>query len=67
MLYRKIAEICKEKNIAISALESACGLGHGTIRGWVTSSPRVDSLQKVAKYLDLSIDKLLEQDRSSND
>lgn len=62
MLYEKIVRICKEKNIAVSALESACGLGNGTIRGWANSSPRVDTLQKVAKYFNTSIDKLLEKD-----
>lgn len=60
MLYEKILQTCKEKKIPISKLETECGLGNGTIRGWRTSSPRVNSLKKVADYLGVPIERLLE-------
>lgn len=60
MLYEKILKICKEKKISISKLEAECGLGNATIRGWKESSPRVDSLKKVADYLGVPIWELLE-------
>lgn len=62
LLYEKIADLCKERGLAISALETRCGLGNATIRGWKNSSPRVDSLKKVADYLGVTIEKLLEDE-----
>ena len=60
MLYKKIREICNSKGISISRLESECEIGNGTIRGWRKSSPRIDNLKKVANYLDIPIEELLE-------
>lgn len=62
MLYKKIMHFCKEKNIPLYIFEKECGLGNGTIAGWKTSKPRIDSLQKVAKQMGVSIDKLLEDE-----
>ena len=60
LLYAKISAICKERKIPISKVEADCGLGNATIRAWRTSSPRVDSLKKVADYLGVPIERLLE-------
>ena len=59
MLYDKIIRFCKEKNVPLYIFEKECGLGNGTITGWKTSNPRIDSLQKVAKQMDVSIEELL--------
>ena len=59
MLYDKISLFCKEKNIPLYLFEKECGLGNGTITGWKSSNPRIDSLQKVAKQMGVSIDELL--------
>lgn len=40
--------------------EKECGLGNGTIAGWKTSNPRIDSLQKVTQKMGVSIGTLLE-------
>lgn len=60
MYYKKVEEYCKKNNIAISVFEKKCGLGNGTISGWVNSNPRIDSLQKVATEMDISLAELLE-------
>lgn len=60
MLFSKISSLCKEKGISISKLEKECGLGNATIRGWRTSIPNSANLKKVADYLGVSIEKLLE-------
>ncbi len=60
MLFSKIASLCKEKGISIAKLEKECGLGNATIRGWKTSMPNAVNLKKVADYLDVPIEKLLE-------
>lgn len=62
MLYDKVLHFCKEKNIPLYIFEKECGLGNGTITGWKNSNPRIDSLQKVAKKMGVSIEKLLENE-----
>ena len=61
MSYANIEAKCKEKGITISALEKAVGLGNATIKGWAKSSPRVDSLKKVADYFGCSLDELVNE------
>lgn len=61
MLYDKVFQYCKKNSIPISVFEKECGLGNATIRGWKTSNPRVDSLQKVATKMGISVDELLEE------
>ena len=61
MLYDKVVQYCKKNSIPISVFEKECGLGNATIRGWKTSNPRVDSLQKVATKMGISVDELLEE------
>lgn len=60
MLYDKVMRFCEEKNIPLYIFEKECGLGNGTISGWKNSNPRVDSLQKVAKRMNITIGELLE-------
>lgn len=61
MIYDKVKELCEKKKISISELEKSAGLGNGVIGGWRASSPRIDSLQAVAKVLGVKVGKLLEQ------
>lgn len=61
MLFESIESRCKERGVSIAALEKAVGLGNATIKGWKTSSPRVDTAQKVADYFGCTIDELLAQ------
>lgn len=59
MFYKKVEAYCKKNNIAISAFEKKCGLGNGTIGGWVDSNPRIDSLEKVATEMGITLAELL--------
>ena len=59
MYYKKVEAYCKKNNIAISVFEKKCGLGNGTISGWVDSNPRIDSLQKVADEMGITLAELL--------
>lgn len=61
LLYDKVVQFCKENHIPLYSFEKRCGLGNATIRGWKTSNPRIDSIQKVAKEMGVSIEKLLEE------
>lgn len=59
MLFKKIEELCKKRNISISSLEKSCGLGNATIRGWKISKPSADNLKKVADYFGVAVDYFL--------
>lgn len=53
-MYNTIKRLAKEKGMSISETEKRAGLGNGAIGGWRTGSPTLDSLEKVAKALDMS-------------
>lgn len=61
MIYEKVQLLCKERGMSIRLLEKACGIGNGTIGKWRIhgKSPRVSTLQKVAKYFNVPFDSLL--------
>lgn len=60
MYYKKVDTYCKKNNIPIYVFEKRCGLGNGTIGGWAESNPRIDSLQKVATEMGITLAELLE-------
>lgn len=61
MLYDKIKNIAKQKNISIYRIEKDLDLSNGSIRKWNSSIPLSQTLKKVADYLNVSIDKLIEE------
>jgi len=64
LYYKKVEAYCKKNNIAISVFEKRCGLGNGTIGGWIDSNPRIDSLQKVATEMGISLADLLQDNQN---
>ncbi|MBS5220928.1 MAG: helix-turn-helix transcriptional regulator [Streptococcus parasanguinis] len=61
MLYDKIKNIAEQKNISIYRIEKDLDLSNGSIRKWNSSIPLSQTLKKVADYLNVSIDKLMEE------
>lgn len=61
MIFDNIKKMCEEKNISIARLEAETGIGNGTIGRWEKSIPRIDTLRKVAAYLDVPLTELLEE------
>ena len=60
ILYHRIKELCSQKGISISKLESDLGFGNASIKKWEkASSPSIDKIVKVASYFDVSVDYLL--------
>ena len=55
----RIKQLAKERGVSIAKLEKETGLANATIRKWDTSNPQVDTLVKVAKYFDVSVEELL--------
>jgi len=60
MPFRKVMQFCEKEGIPLYTFEKECGLGNGTIRGWEKGSPRLDSLEKVAKRMGMQVKDLLE-------
>lgn len=60
MVYEKVNEICKERGISLATVEKEAGLSNGAICKWKYSSPKVSSVQAVAKVLKVKISKLIE-------
>ena len=67
MIFDRIKKICKEKGISVTSVEKKAGLSHAAIRKWNKSSPTVESLQAVAKVLDVTLDKLVEEEMRKED
>lgn len=58
-IYDNIQKAAERANTTISAIETACRLGNGTIGKWKTSIPKVDKLYKVAQFLNKPIEYFL--------
>lgn len=61
MLYDKIKEVAKTKSLSIYRIERDLGFSNGSIRKWNNSTPSATSLKKVANYLNVTLDDLLEE------
>ena len=60
ILYARIKDLCEEKEISITKLESDLGFGNSSIKKWNGKvCPSADKLLKVAKYFNVSVDYLL--------
>lgn len=62
MLYDKIKEVAQTRNVSIYRIERDLKFSNGSLRKWNNSTPSVTSLKKVANYLDVTLDELLEDD-----
>ena len=58
-IYQKMRRLCTKKGISIHALEQKAGLGNGTIDNWERHKPRLGTLDKVARALDLPLVELI--------
>lgn len=58
-LVEKIKSLCDEKKITFAELERKVGLSNGQIRRWDNSSPKIENVEKIADYFDVSTDFLL--------
>lgn len=60
MLYDKIKEVAKARKVSIYRIERDLDFSNGSLRKWNDSTPSVTSLKKVADYLDVPMEELLE-------
>ena len=61
MLYDNVKILCAEKNISVGQLEKELGFSNGSICKWNENEPGIRKVQKVADYLHVPIEKLLEE------
>ena len=59
MIYDNIKAIAEKKGLSIAEIEKKAQIGNGIIGKWKESTPNVDSLIKVAKVLNVSINTLM--------
>lgn len=62
MLYDNIKKLCREKGISISELEKALDFPRSYICKWNENEPGIRKVQKVANYLGVPIEDLLESE-----
>lgn len=60
MLYDNVKKICEQKNVSIMQLEQILGFPRSYICKWNDIEPGIRKVQKVADYLGVPIEKLLE-------
>lgn len=61
MLYDQIKKLAVEMNTSIAELERTLGLANGTISKWNNVSPNSESLYKVAKFFNLTMEDLMKE------
>ena len=61
--FEVLEQLIRDKGYTIASLERAANIGNGVIRAWEKqNNPNVATLQKVAKVLECSVDRLLKQE-----
>ena len=60
MLYDNVKRMCEQKGISVSMLEKKMEFSNGSISKWNDNEPGIRKVQKVADYLGVPIEKLLE-------
>lgn len=59
MLYENVKRLCEKKGITIGELERKMSFSNSSIRKWNETEPGIRKVEKVAKYLGVSIEELL--------
>lgn len=60
VLFQRVQDLCNEQGITLRKLEIDLEMGNGAITKWKTrSNPSVESILKVAKYFEVSVDYLI--------
>lgn len=66
-LVEKIKKLADEHHTTFAEIERKINISNGQIRRWDNSSPKVENIQKVADYFNVSVDYLLGRETSNNE
>lgn len=61
MLYEKVQKLARKQGISVNKLEKKLGFSSSYISKWRTSMPSANNLKKVADFLGVSVDELLDE------
>lgn len=59
-MVEKIKALAKERNMKISDVEQKCKIGQRSIYNWDEHKPSIDKVLRVANYLGVTVDELVE-------
>ena len=62
-IYTVVKQLANKKKISVSHIERELNLSHGIISKWNKSDPTATTLQKVASYLGVTTDFILNQSK----
>lgn len=65
-LYDRVVYLAKKQGKSLNKLSEDVGLSKNAIYSWKTSSPKSDTLEKVADYFDVSVDYLLGREKKDH-
>lgn len=65
-LYERVSELAKKQGLSVFDLADRLNLSRNSIYSWKKSSPKAETLQKVADYFDVSVDYLLGRTENPN-
>ncbi|WP_459904802.1 helix-turn-helix domain-containing protein [Enterococcus thailandicus] len=65
-LYERISYLSKKQGLSVFDLAEKLGLSRNAIYSWKKSSPKADTLEKVANYFNVSIDYLVGREEKNN-
>lgn len=57
-----VTKLCKDKSISVAELERTVKLGNGVVGKWAVSSPRLENIEKVARFFNCTVDDLLKEE-----
>lgn len=64
-MYSKVKELCKQKNISVSELESELNFSRGSLCKWNVNVPSITKVKAVADYFHVTVDELLKGDEEN--
>lgn len=67
MIYDNVKFFCREKGITISKLETVLEFPRSSICKWNENEPGIRKVQKVADYLNVSIEELLKNNQKEEE
>lgn len=62
MLYDNVKRLCEKRQVSVGQIEKAVGFSNGSICKWNDNAPSVYKVQRVAGYLGVTVDSLLEDE-----
>ena len=67
MLYEKVKDLATKRGVSIQQMEQDLGFSSSYISKWRVSNPSAINLQKVANYLDVTMEELMDGEKELAD